>query len=212
MSFFKKIFSPKKKASKEVTQEKPRVNLPLDESFVTHFTANKGKFLYCVHQENVNQNLANIFEENSWENALCFDNDLEKMLMIAGVNSTKEQTSLTPFFTTCEHLIAKDGSLLFTSNQLKEIKYKSILNNKPIPIKEFNVVAYKKNGKLAVKRNIVSNNGLNVIILQNYGEAFILDDYYYNSVFVQMFIFENYDKNLFEPVILNPLMKIYKIK
>jgi len=40
----------------------------------------------------------------------------------------------------------------------------------------------------------------------------IVDDYYYNSSFIQMFVFENYDKKLFEPIILNPLMKIYKIK
>jgi len=34
----------------------------------------------------------------------------------------------------------------------------------------------------------------------------------YNSVFIQLFVFENYDKSLFEPVILNPLVKVYKLK
>jgi len=109
--------------------------------------------------------------------------------------------------------INQKGNILYIGQIAIDLsKAKIILNNKLIPIKEFNVVAYKNNKKIAIRRSIVSNNGLNVIILQSYGEAFILDDYYYNSVFVQLFIFENYDKNLFEPVILNPLIKIYKIK
>lgn len=126
MSFFKNLFSSKKKETFEPEQEKTANNLPLDESFVHFFTQNEGKFLYCTHQEEVNQNLLQILEENSWDNVLCFDEDLQKMLLIAGGNSTNTQTSLTPFFTNCEHLIAKDGSILFSSNQLKEIKLKEL--------------------------------------------------------------------------------------
>lgn len=126
MHIFKNFFSSSKKPSKEVIKDKEKIELPLDESFVHFFTQKNGKFLYCAHQEEVNQNLVRIFEENDWENTLCFNQDLQKMLLIAGVNSTEKQTSITPFFTTCEHLIAKDGSLLFTSNQLKEIKLKDL--------------------------------------------------------------------------------------
>jgi len=122
MSFFKKIFSSSKKITEKAEVEKSKINLALDDSFVHFFTENNGKFLYCSHQEEVNQNLINILQENAWEKALCFDEDLQKLLFIAGVDSTKKQTSLTPFFTTCEHLIAKDGSILFSSNQLKDIK------------------------------------------------------------------------------------------
>jgi len=126
MSFFKNIFTSNKKKSEKEKIEKPKINLPLDESFVHFFTEKKGKFLYCTHQEEVNQNLLNIFQENSWETSLCYDKDLDKMLMIAGVNSTGKQTSLTPFFTSCENLIAKDGRILFSSNQIKEIKLKDL--------------------------------------------------------------------------------------
>jgi dolichyl-diphosphooligosaccharide--protein glycosyltransferase/undecaprenyl-diphosphooligosaccharide--protein glycosyltransferase len=48
--------------------------------------------------------------------------------------------------------------------------------------------------------------------MPSYRIGLILDDYYYNSTFIQMFVFENYDKNLFEPVILTPVMKIFKLK
>jgi len=81
-----------------------------------------------------------------------------------------------------------------------------------IPVKEIAVVTLSKNGKNIVKRQTLHPKGLNIIILPNYGEALILDDFYYNSLFVKMFLFEEYDKNLFEPVIITPFMKIYKIK
>jgi dolichyl-diphosphooligosaccharide--protein glycosyltransferase/undecaprenyl-diphosphooligosaccharide--protein glycosyltransferase len=47
--------------------------------------------------------------------------------------------------------------------------------------------------------------------MKSYGTVLIMDDFYYNSSYIQMFVFENYDKNLFKPVILNPFLKIYKV-
>lgn len=115
MDLFKRIFS-KKPEEKEIEEKK---DLPLDENFVQFFTKKGGKFLYSSHQEEVNIDILHIFEENSWNKALCFDEDLQKMLLFSGVNSTDKQNSLTPFFTTCEYLLAQDGSILFSSNQLK---------------------------------------------------------------------------------------------
>jgi hypothetical protein len=168
MSFFKNIFSSSKKASNKENIDKPKINLPLDENFVQEFTAKKGKFLYCIHQEDVNQNLANIFEENSWENALCFDEDLQKMLMIAGVNSTEEQTSLTPFFTTCEHLIAKDGSLLFSSNQLKEIKLKDLPIHFIVFAKTSQIVTNNDDALMNIKNIYKGNLPSNISPIKNY--------------------------------------------
>jgi len=168
MSFFKNIFSSSNKSSEKEKIEKPKINLPLDESFVHFFTENKGKFLYCVHQEDVNQNLVNIFEENSWEDALCFNGDLQKMLMIAGVNSTEEQTSLTPFFTTCEHLIAKDGSLLFTSNQLKEIKLKDLPIHFIVFAKTSQIVNNNDDALMNIKSIYKGNLPSNISPIKNY--------------------------------------------
>ena len=168
MSFFKNIFSSSNKPSEKEKIEKPKINLPLDESFVHFFTENKGKFLYCVHQEDVNQNLVNIFEENSWENTLCFDDDLQKMLMIVGVNSTEEQTSLTPFFTTCEHLIAKDGSLLFTSNQLKEIKLKDLPVHFIVFARTSQIVNNNDDALMNIKNIYKGNLPSNISPIKNY--------------------------------------------
>jgi len=85
-----------------------------------------------------------------------------------------------------------------------------ILNNRAIPIKEIDLVAYRKDGKLVVKRDRLRREGLNLIIMQSYGVGLILDDFFYNSTYIQLFVFENY-KSFFKPVIITPYVKIYKV-
>jgi undecaprenyl-diphosphooligosaccharide--protein glycosyltransferase len=87
-----------------------------------------------------------------------------------------------------------------------------ILGKNRIPVKTISIVGYSKNAKLIKKIQKIHQNGLNLILMNSYGTGIIVDDHYYNSTFIQMFVFENYDKNLFEPVILNPMIKIYKLK
>ena len=38
-----------------------------------------------------------------------------------------------------------------------------------------------------------------------------MDDFYFKSAYIQLFVFENRG-GLFEPVILNPFVKVYKVK
>lgn len=86
------------------------------------------------------------------------------------------------------------------------------ISGKETPIKTFYQVGYDNDKKLQIAQQSFASEGLNVIFLASYGQFLILDDYYCNSTFIQMFVFEKYDKNLFQPVILDPLMKIYKLK
>ena len=88
-----------------------------------------------------------------------------------------------------------------------------MLGNRKIPIKHFSVVGYNKEGKLQKQDQILDyNSRLNMIYMKSYNTILVLDDKMYNSVFIQLFVFENYNHELFEPVILNPLVKIYKLK
>ena len=116
-----------------------------------------------------------------------------------------------PHFFYKARIYQKNGMLYIGSIPV-DINNGVLMIQKGIPIKEIDIVGYDKNMKLKIRKNRLRDNGLNLIVLRSYGEALVLDDYYYNSTFVQMFVFENYDKNLFEPVILNPVMKIYRFK
>jgi len=87
------------------------------------------------------------------------------------------------------------------------------LGRQKVKIKHFSVVEYDKRGKLHKQDQILDyNSRLNMIYMKNYNTILVLDDKMYNSTFIQLFVFENYDRELFEPVILNPLVKIYKFK
>ena len=109
--------------------------------------------------------------------------------------------------------IYKKENYLFVGMFPIDIKNALIkINNALIPLKEIDIVGYNKKMNLIVRKNKIRTKGLYLIILQDYGSALLMDDYYYHSTFVQMFVFQNYDKKLFEPIILNPLIKIYKFK
>lgn len=128
MSFFKKIFQGTKKKKPE---ENNSVNedLPLDEIFAKKFIKNKGKFLYSATLQEVIENLSLILSENEWSEIICNDNDLKKLIAAIPIQISDKLSNKAPIFIGCEHLIAEDGSILFSSNQLKETKISNLSEN-----------------------------------------------------------------------------------
>ena len=130
MSLFRKIFGLK---SDESTGEvksgdrgkyMPEIKIPIDEKFTINFKANGGKFLYCENLDEIFGNLQHIIEENNWDdqNALILDNNLKDKFKKSNLKSTTKVSEATFFLTTCENLIANDGSLLISSKQIFEKK------------------------------------------------------------------------------------------
>ncbi|MBJ6368126.1 LUD domain-containing protein [Snuella sedimenti] len=130
MSLFRKIFGSKAERSEEELKSDdrgkymPEIKLPIDERFTINFKANGGKFLYCENLDEIFQNLQNILNENSWEEkeALLIDSNLKDKFKNAHLQITKKASEAVFFLTTCENLIANDGSLLISSNQIFEKK------------------------------------------------------------------------------------------
>jgi len=102
----------------------PEIKLPIDERFTINFKSNGGKFLYCDNLNEIFQNLENIIEENSWEEkqVLLLDENLKSRFKKSSLNPTRKISESTFFLTTCENLIANDGSLLISSKQIFEKK------------------------------------------------------------------------------------------
>lgn len=116
MSIFDKILG-KKTPIKEPIIEVNHDELPLDSIFVEKFKSKGGKFLYTENESEILVFIKNILEENNWESVCCHDNDLQNKLKVVDViNDSKSKV----LFTKCEHLIIEDGSILFSSEQLKE--------------------------------------------------------------------------------------------
>ena len=136
MGLFDKLFGGgKKKVSKETVETRgmhmPDLNIPVDEKFTIHFKKNGGKFIYCDSFDEVSEALRNIIEENHWE-ALPFfvmNPRLEEKFSKANLRFTNKANDSEIFFTTCEHLVAQNGSILVCSNQLKEKKLNEVPDN-----------------------------------------------------------------------------------
>lgn len=135
MSLFKRLFNFKGKSenikkSSEHGKYFPEDKLPIDEKFTYNFNKNGGKFLYCENNKEIMEAFDNILIENDWyeKDSFCF-NDL-LIQKFDGFNLNFVTSSKASFFlTTCESLIADNGAILLSSNQIKEKKLKELPTN-----------------------------------------------------------------------------------
>lgn len=134
MSLFKKLFGSKsEKSESELKSERrgkymPEIKLPIDERFTINFKSNGGKFLYCENLDEVYTAFQNILQENSWDDkeVLIFDSNLQSKFSSLNLKSTKKTDNGSFYLTTCENLIADDGSILVSSRQIAEKKLKEL--------------------------------------------------------------------------------------
>ena len=137
MSLFRKIFGSKSDHSEDEFQSDnrgkymPDLKLPIDERFTINFKANGGKFLYCENLNEVFDCLQNIIDENSWQDSsvLLLDDNLESRFSNSQLKTTRTISEADYMLTTCENLIANDGSLLISSNQIAEKKLMELPSN-----------------------------------------------------------------------------------
>lgn len=176
MSFFKKLFNiPKPKETLEDSSEFK--DLPIDQIFVKNFIKNKGKFLYCTTLQEVTLNLSKIIEENSWKILSCNDSDLLKLVKAIKVGTSVELNKTTPFFLSCEHLIAENGSILFSSNQLKEHKFSELSENFIVYATTSQLVNTKGESLTGIKSRYQENIPSNISAVNNFNIDAIEEDF-----------------------------------
>ena len=128
MNLLKKLFGKKPKSEISLNESEessyfPKDRSPIDEKFTYIFNKNGGKFLYCLSMDEILESFHNILEENkiAEEDIYCINQQLGSKFNSNKFNFKKEKEN-SFFLTTCESLIAKNGSILFSSNQIKEKK------------------------------------------------------------------------------------------
>ncbi len=135
MNLFKKIFGKKGGDSNSKLERRgkfmPEIKLPIDEKFTINFKRNGGKFLYCESLDEIHQCFDNIIKENSWidVNACCFEEQLHKKFEKFGINFKLSPSNSIFFLTSCENLVADNGAILISSNQIKEERLYSLPDN-----------------------------------------------------------------------------------
>ncbi len=130
MALLRKIF-PSKNVEKSVNYNMPEIKLPVDERFTINFKKNGGKFIYCDSLDEIYKNFENILAENQWYKTqmYCVNKQLEKKFKSFDINFTNQNNDTTSFLTTCEYLIADNGSILICSHQIQQNKLKELPDN-----------------------------------------------------------------------------------
>lgn len=176
MSLFGKLFRKKSNSDEETSNTKerskymPDVELPIDERFTVKFKTNGGKFLYCEHLNDVFTNFEHILSENDWtdKEALIFNSDLVDLFKKFNLKSTKINLNSPFFITTCEYLIANDGSVLISSNQIAEKRLKDLPNNIILYATTSQLVANISDGLKGIKQKSKISIPTNITAIKHF--------------------------------------------
>ena len=133
--FIKSFFNnPSSDNKEEVESGKymPKKEDPIEQRFSFKFTQNGGKFLYCENKSECDDFFSKILEENNWKDVeiLCYDDSLLELFSNKSELIVSKTNLNSKFFlTTCEFLVAKDGSLLICAEQIKSHKVNDLPQN-----------------------------------------------------------------------------------
>ena len=177
MSLFRKIFgsiNPPAEEGKESEFNKSHVenSTSIDEQFIFNFKKNGGKFLYCENTHEVKEQFENILEENDFfeSEALCYDPALFSML---DDNKLVYDKPVNPKFllASCENLIADEGSILFSSKQIKQHKPNELPINIIVLAKTSQILGAKSDGLSAIKKKYERDYPSNITTIKYFEKA-----------------------------------------
>lgn len=195
MSFFKKIFGSGNASSDEENESEyagsstSDSHLSIDEKFIFNFKKNGGKFLYCENKQEVADQFENILEENDWfeSEVLCFEPGLFSLL---DENKLIYKSATNPKFLLagCENLIGEEGSILFSSKQIKQNKPNELPVNIVIIATTSQIVSIKSDGLSAIKRKYERDYPTNITTIKYFEKAKEEDFTQYGSVAKNLYL------------------------
>ncbi|PCE63475.1 LUD domain-containing protein [Sediminicola luteus] len=176
MGLFGKLFGGGKKTDSDTVETRgahmPDLDIPVDEKFTINFKRNGGKFLYCDSFSEITDVLDRIIIENQWQDQPFFslDTELAKRFISENFMFTNRMEGTSVFFTTCEHLIAHNGSILVSSNQLHGKKLQELPDNFIVFATTSQLVESIGDGLKSIKKN--SGNGIpaNITTIKHFKE------------------------------------------
>lgn len=89
-----------------------------DVLFIRNFRHQGGKFLYCEHRDDISAYLRDIVNDGKYATFWCVDPQLQTHLKSLGVSFQDVPNGASINFMRCEYLIARDGSIMLSSDQM----------------------------------------------------------------------------------------------
>jgi len=193
MSLFKKLFGASESSDDDkdgnLSPFNPETVIPADELFTLNFKKNGGKFLYCENLEEAKDHFEHILEENDWfeSEALCFE---PKLFSLLDENKLSYTKPANPRFllASCENLIADEGSVLFSSNQIKQYKPNELPSNIVILATTSQILASKSDGLREIKRKYEKDYPTNITTIKYFEKAKDEDFLQYGSVAKNLYL------------------------
>ena len=193
MSLFRKFFGTGNDSSDEGRGNELHAssteNMPADELFTLNFRKNGGKFLYCENLTEVKNHFEDILEENDWfeSEAVCYEPKLFSMLEENKLNYVKPEN---PKFllASCENLIADEGSILFSSNQIKQNKPQELPGNIVIIATTSQIIENKSDGLREIKKRYEKDYPTNITTIKYFEKAKEEDFLHYGSVAKSLYL------------------------
>jgi len=129
-------------------------NADLDYKFAQLFTHSGGFFNYCADEAEALQTLNQIIKIEGINNLFCWDKELQNFLNVVKSTYTSElQSSNEAAFITCEYLIAYDGRIMLSHNNILHY-HSSRLPDKIIIIANVSQIVNNLNDAMGkIKRN-----------------------------------------------------------
>ena len=149
----------------------PEKIIPIEERFTFNFTKNGGKFLYCENKSECDSFFSQIIDENQWENVeiLCYDDFLLDFFKDKSkLNVSKTNLNSKFFLTTCEFLVAIDGSLLICDKQIKSHKVNDLPSNFIVFAKISQFTETLSGGLNGIKSKYPNNLPANITTIKNF--------------------------------------------
>ena len=177
MSLFRKFFGSINPASEEEKESEfsnssTEKTIPVDELFTFNFKKNGGKFLYCENRDEVKEQFENILEENDWfeSEVMCYDTELFGLLDDNKLTYNKPNN---PKFllSSCENLIADEGSILFSSKQIKQHKPNELPASIIVFAKTSQIISAKSDGLSAIKKKYERDYPTNITTIKYFEKA-----------------------------------------
>lgn len=102
---------------------------PIDVIFAKKLNNSGGKFFYCKDKNNIENVLKKLIHYLKINNLYCIDTALQKTLHSIEVKFKSEnEQACEAMITTCEHIIADQGKILLSSEQVKNKNIKTLPN------------------------------------------------------------------------------------
>jgi len=174
-NFFSSLFNKKPSKNDDIKEEEfkylPKKDEIVENKFTVNFSNNGGKFLYASNLAESTEFFSKIIEENSWSNSsiLCFnENIINQYVLNFKYETNKANLNSVIFITDCEFLVAKDGSILVSANQVESHKIKDLPNNIIVLAKTSQLSQTVSKGLEGIRHKYSNNLPSNITSIKNF--------------------------------------------